>query len=296
MSPEFAGGFLTTEPPRKPKTKNIAVLWIGKPRYSLASEQSWKPTKQNKPQQQRPQSSHQKCNFKQICVCDSWTSLNGILAFIWKHPCSLFSTFFSPLRCPMSLSYSLKRLFSAQPSGCFCLTLFLLSALGYKNPKAKHQHEIPGLSSVESGQAWAETGCSEFWSCPTKNEGFQRRCSGKEHIYQRRICKRRKISWRRKWQPTPVFLPVRSQAEEPGGLQSRGSQGVWVSDRAHTPPNENHLALVSVEITVGTFWVGQWLRIRLLGQGVWVQSPVRELRSHMPWGQNKTKKPSKSIL
>ena len=55
-----------------------------------------------------------------------------------------------------------------------------------------------------------------------------------------------------------------------------------MSDRAHTPPNENHLALVSMEITVGTFWVGQWLRIRLLGQGVWVQSPVRELRSHMP--------------
>ena len=31
--------------------------------------------------------------------------------------------------------------------------------------------------------------------------------------------------WRRKWQPTPVFLPGKiSYTEEPGGLQSMGSQ------------------------------------------------------------------------
>ena len=36
-----------------------------------------------------------------------------------------------------------------------------------------------------------------------------------------------KISWRRKWQPTPVFLPGESsQTEEPGRLQSIGSQRV----------------------------------------------------------------------
>ena len=35
----------------------------------------------------------------------------------------------------------------------------------------------------------------------------------------------RKIPWRRSWQPTPVFL--RSlRTEEPGGLQSMGSQRV----------------------------------------------------------------------
>ena len=36
----------------------------------------------------------------------------------------------------------------------------------------------------------------------------------------------RKILWRRKWQPTPVFLPreIGQQTEEPGGLQSMGSQ------------------------------------------------------------------------
>ena len=34
-----------------------------------------------------------------------------------------------------------------------------------------------------------------------------------------------KIPWRRAWQPTPVFLPGRIPwTEEPGGLQSMGSQ------------------------------------------------------------------------
>ena len=33
------------------------------------------------------------------------------------------------------------------------------------------------------------------------------------------------IPWKRAWQPTPVFLPGESpQTEEPGGLQSMGSQ------------------------------------------------------------------------
>ena len=36
-----------------------------------------------------------------------------------------------------------------------------------------------------------------------------------------------KIPWRRAWQPTPVFLPRESSwTEEPGGLQSMGSQRV----------------------------------------------------------------------
>ena len=36
-----------------------------------------------------------------------------------------------------------------------------------------------------------------------------------------------KIPWRRAWQPTPIFLPGESPwTEEPGGLQSTGSQRV----------------------------------------------------------------------
>ena len=36
-----------------------------------------------------------------------------------------------------------------------------------------------------------------------------------------------KFPWKRAWQPTPVFLPGESPwTEEPGGLQSMGSQRV----------------------------------------------------------------------
>ena len=35
-----------------------------------------------------------------------------------------------------------------------------------------------------------------------------------------------KILWRREWLPTPVFLPGEFHGEEPGGLQSMGSQRV----------------------------------------------------------------------
>ena len=34
------------------------------------------------------------------------------------------------------------------------------------------------------------------------------------------------MHWRRKWQPTPVFLPGESQGWEPGGLLSMGSHRV----------------------------------------------------------------------
>jgi len=42
-----------------------------------------------------------------------------------------------------------------------------------------------------------------------------------------------KILWRRKWQPTPAFLPRETWAGEPGGLQSMGLQRVrqdWVTN------------------------------------------------------------------
>ena len=34
------------------------------------------------------------------------------------------------------------------------------------------------------------------------------------------------MHWRRKWQPTPAFLPGESQRREPGGLPSMGSHRV----------------------------------------------------------------------
>ena len=49
-----------------------------------------------------------------------------------------------------------------------------------------------------------------------------------------------KIPWRRAWHPTPVFLPGESPwTEEPGGLQSMGSQTqTRLSDQAHTHISE----------------------------------------------------------
>ena len=61
--------------------------------------------------------------------------------------------------------------------------------------------------------------------------GLPRWLSGRESICQ---CRRLKfdswvgkIPWRRKWQLTPIFLTGKIQwSEEPGGLQSMGSQRV----------------------------------------------------------------------
>ena len=58
--------------------------------------------------------------------------------------------------------------------------------------------------------------------------GFPGSANGKEPTFQYRRQKQysfnpwvRKILWRRVWQPTPVFLPDKSQwTEEPGKLQS----------------------------------------------------------------------------
>ena len=66
-------------------------------------------------------------------------------------------------------------------------------------------------------------------------------CSGKEFTCQCSRCRFDpwvgKISWRRKWHPTPVFLAWKILwTEEPGGLQSMGLQKVrhdWVTKHIH---------------------------------------------------------------
>ena len=68
--------------------------------------------------------------------------------------------------------------------------------------------------------------------------GLLRWSSDKESTYQCRRCGFDpwvgKIPWRRKWQPTPVFLPGKiPRTEETGGLQSIGSQRVgqdWATE------------------------------------------------------------------
>ena len=59
--------------------------------------------------------------------------------------------------------------------------------------------------------------------------------SGKESTCQYRGCKRHRFgAWVGKipWQPSPVFLPGKFHGQEPGGLQSIGSQSwTWPTDR-----------------------------------------------------------------
>ena len=217
---------------------------------------------------------------------------------------SLLHFLFTPQVSHVSLKLP-ERLFSAPPSGCFCLTLFPALSSWLQNPKGqlgRGKAHAWGPRAVFSGDGTGLSWDRMFWLLvlPYKKWGLPRWCSGKEHIHQCRRLKRsghdpwvRKISWRRKWQPAPEFLPGKFHGQRNlVGYTVHGLQWVWLRDWAHMQhtyhQNENHLALISVEITVGTSWVVQWLGLHLLVQGVWVQSLVRELGSHMPWGQKKT--------
>ena len=55
------------------------------------------------------------------------------------------------------------------------------------------------------------------------------------------------LPWRRKWQPTPAFAWKTPWTEEPGGLQSRGSQRVAHDlaqcTRTHTHTSEMEFTL-----------------------------------------------------
>ena len=46
--------------------------------------------------------------------------------------------------------------------------------------------------------------------------------------------KKRNRGWRRKWQPSPIFLPGIPWTEEPGGLQYMGLQRVGYNRATNT--------------------------------------------------------------
>ena len=50
----------------------------------------------------------------------------------------------------------------------------------------------------------------------------------------------RSTPWRRKWQPTLVYLPGKSHGQEPGGLQSMGSRRVGHNLATKPPPPQLH--------------------------------------------------------
>ena len=75
-----------------------------------------------------------------------------------------------------------------------------------------------------------------------------------------------KIPWRKAWQPTPVFLPGESPwTEEPGGLQSMGSQ-----KESDTTEHSTYV------IYMWCFPVAQMIKNLPLMQETWVQSLGQE--------------------
>ena len=92
-----------------------------------------------------------------------------------------------------------------------------------------------------------------FWNSP----GLPWWLSGKESVYQHRKCRRHgfgpwvgKISWRRKWHPTPVFLPGESH-----GQRSLADYSPWGHKESDTTESHlgHHRALNSVPCAV--WWV-----------------------------------------
>ena len=88
------------------------------------------------------------------------------------------------------------------------------------------------------------------------------------------------------WRHNSVLSGESPWTEEPGGLQSMGLQGVrhdWNDLAAAAAAALNITQCIqSKEKHAGDVLVVQWLRTGLAMQGAWVQSLVRELRSHLP--------------
>ena len=143
--------------------------------------------------------------------------------------------------------------------------------------------EPGGLPSMGSQ---SQTRLKWLSSSSSRNtKGFPGGTSGKEPTCQ---CKRHKghrfnpwdgkISWRRSWQPTPVFLPGESpRTEEPGRLQATGSQGVrhdW-SNLAHSTHRNTKLYVLG---ELSELWVSFPLSVPTNCQHPVTAAPVcREL-------------------
>ena len=92
------------------------------------------------------------------------------------------------------------------------------------------------LLSLCTAQGYAAEGLN--WSQPCTSQGFQGCTSGKDLACQCRRHERcefdpwvRKIPWRRKWQPTPVFLP----GESHGPRSLAGTQWDMTEATEHSP-------------------------------------------------------------
>ena len=111
--------------------------------------------------------------------------------------------------------------------------------------------------------------------------------SGKEPTCQCRKHRRcgftpwvRKIPWRRKWQPTPVFLPGKSHGWGSLRLQYMGSQRIghdWVTEQQQSGKSEwSHS--VSWNVHSSIFWKSIWKINNTCSLNIWKNLPVKTSR------------------
>ena len=110
------------------------------------------------------------------------------------------------------------------------------SVLAWRVPGTGEPRGLPSMGSHRAGHDW-----SDLAAAATGNEGLPRWPSGKESACQ---CKRHKrcwfdpwvgkIAWRRKWQPTPVLLPGKSQGQRSLAATVQGVTQSWTRQRTHT--------------------------------------------------------------
>ena len=91
-------------------------------------------------------------------------------------------------------------------------------------------------------------GLQYIHSLTLQHTGLPRQCSGKESACQRRRHWRRgfnpwvgNIPWRRKWQPTPVFLPGKSHGRRSlAGCSPRGCKESDTTEHTQQHNNSQH--------------------------------------------------------
>ena len=112
--------------------------------------------------------------------------------------------------------------------------------------------------------------------------GVPRRCSGKESACQGRRCSFDpwvgKIAWRRKWQPTPVFLPGKFH-----GQRSLVGYSPWGQTGQAGAITWSHYSITCFTFSYDRIWRWQWHPTPVLLPGK--SHGRRSLVGCSPWGR-----------
>ena len=102
-------------------------------------------------------------------------------------------------------------------------------------------------------------GYGALWGLPRGHRGEESACQCQRHEFDPWV---RKIPWRRKWQPTPAFLPGKSLGQrslvgyspwghkESDTAERLNSETTWGTLFNHRPPNYLHIRLYSHAHTI----------------------------------------------